>query len=73
MTMSDSRIWMPRSDACNQSPFRTGVDRALANAFPPLKGTDLPGRIEAALLRLERALQIHEAQGDDGINRSASP
>lgn len=69
MTTSDSRVWMPRSDICNRSPFQTGVDRALANAFPPVTGAELPGRIEAALLRLERALQAHEAQGHDPTAR----
>jgi hypothetical protein len=63
MIESDSRVWMPRSATCHQSPFRTGVDRALANAFPPLSGIELPGQIEAALIRLERALQVYDLQG----------
>ena len=57
MTAFSSRIWTPRSDTCHQTPFQTGVDRALADAFPPLDEAALPNRIEAALVRLDRALR----------------
>lgn len=57
MTASASRIWTPRSGRGPRSPFRTGVDRALADAFPLADGTKLPDRIATALLRLEDAMR----------------
>jgi hypothetical protein len=62
MTASASRIWTPRSGPGHRSPFRTGVDRALADAFPLADDTDLPHRIATALVRLEDALR--EGAGD---------
>ena len=57
MSASASRIWVPRSGQCVRTPFRTGIDRALADAFPPTGDAPLPERIAAALLRLEDALR----------------
>lgn len=53
MDVSGSRIWTCRYDKRLDTPFRTGIDRALAIAFPPMHGGILPDRIIAALLLLE--------------------
>ncbi|WP_146056364.1 hypothetical protein [Methylobacterium sp. V23] len=46
----------PRPDNCNRTPFRVGVDRALALSFPPQIDEDLPDRLADALEALIAAL-----------------
>jgi hypothetical protein len=54
----------PRPDNCNRTPFRVGVDRALALSFPPPLDGDLPDRMADALEALVAALvPPHEADG----------
>ena len=54
----------PRPDNCNRTPFRVGVDRALALSFPPPFDGDLPDRMANALEALVAALvRPHEADG----------
>ena len=45
-----------RPDICNRTPFRIGVDRALALSFPPPLDSDLPDRLADALEALVAAL-----------------
>lgn len=72
MTALFSRIWTPRSDKCHRTPFRTGVDRALADAFPPMDDDALPDRIGAALVRLNRALHDIRPGSSGGGEPSAA-
>lgn len=48
-------IWQLRSHASEAMPFRDGVDRAMAKAFPPVEG-EIPDRIAKALQALEAAM-----------------
>lgn len=49
-----SRPWVPPDDKCHQTPFRTGVDEALLEAFPPVVSDPLPVCIAIAIQALER-------------------
>ncbi|KQP42815.1 hypothetical protein ASF49_03025 [Methylobacterium sp. Leaf104] len=67
MDLEYSSLCFPRPDNCNRSPFRIGVDRALALSFPPPVGADLPDRMALALDALISALPSdREPDGGSG-------
>lgn len=56
-------LCFPRPDNCNRTPFRVGVDRALALLFPPQMDRDLPDRLMHALQALIAVLPPHYEGG----------
>lgn len=55
MNENPLNIWQLRSHDGEAIPFRDGVDRAMAKAFPPVDG-EVPERIAKALQALEAAM-----------------
>lgn len=64
MAFETPNLCYPRPDNCNRTPFRVGVDRALALSFPPPVGGSLPDRMALALDALMVAL-THRREPDD--------
>jgi hypothetical protein len=69
MQLEYPSLCFPRPDNCHRSPFRIGVDRALALSFPPPVDAPLPDRMALAL---DALIAVMAARGEpDGGAGSA--